>query len=254
MSEALQQVIDTVRAKWDRHLAVIENEFIPWTRWYTPAEQAKVTLVSTGGVYLKHGLHIPFDLERDGGDATFREFPSVVAAEDLAVAHGGFDPGYAEEDINVVFPLERLQQLALSGYIGSVAPFVYSFMGHLFDPTRLLANYAPSVAYRVKRMGADVALVVAAGLVDHQTAALVARAMELAGVPTIVLGTDRALLEAVKPPRAVLVRHPEGAPLGNPGNGGKHQEVLREALAAAWEFESPGAIQELPFSWSGGRG
>ncbi|HEY3367110.1 MAG TPA: glycine/sarcosine/betaine reductase selenoprotein B family protein [Symbiobacteriaceae bacterium] len=246
MSLTIAQMTEDIRARWDSQFALIENEFIPWARWYTPIANAKVALISTGGVYLKNGLHQPFDVETVTGDSSFREFPSVVLSQDLALAHGRYDIAAAQEDVNVVFPLERLQELAAAGYIGSVAPFAWSFMGHVTRPVKLLANYAPSVAYRLGRMGADVALVVAVGgLVDHQTAALVARAVELAGVPTVVLGTNRAALEAVKPPRSVLTDGPEAAPLGAPGNAGKHQHLIRKVLEAAWEFEAPGAITEI---------
>lgn len=222
----------------------VVNEFIPWAPWHVPVPEAKVALLSTGGVYLKHGLHQPFEA---AGDPTFREFPSVVSVDDLTLAEPG---GHAGQDINVVFPLQRLQELAREGYIGAVAPFAYSFMPQT-APLPLLANYAPSVAYRLKRMGASVALIVAAGEAGHQTAALVARAVELAGVPTIVLGTDRGLLEASGTPRAVVVKHPATAPLGNPGNAGKHQHLLREVFDAAWVFEAPGLTAELPFAWNG---
>ncbi|HLN65378.1 MAG TPA: glycine/sarcosine/betaine reductase selenoprotein B family protein [Symbiobacteriaceae bacterium] len=225
------------------------NEFIPWTPWNEPVTRSRVALVSTGGVYLKNGLHQPFE---PVGDASFREFPSVVDTPDLDLAHGGIDPQYAREDMNVLFPLQRLKELAEGGYISGVAPFAYSFMGQVSDPVALLANYAPSVAWRLRRMGAEVALVVAVGgREDHQMAGLVARAIELAGVPTVVLGLDKGALEAVGVPRGVVVKHPVGAPLGNPGNAGKHQYLLRSALDAAWELEGPGLVLELPFAWAG---
>lgn len=226
----------------------ISNEFVPWSQWLPPVAQSKVALVTTGGVYLKHGLHEPFAAD---GDPSFREFPSVVQDEDLDFAPGGIDPRYAKQDINVLFPLERLRALAQAGYIGSVAPFAYSFAGPITEPTELLANYAPSVAYRMRRMGANLALIIATGPVDHQTAGLVARAIELAGVPTLVLGSHAEILEQVKVPRAVVVGHPAGAPLGNPGNAGKHEHLLREALEAAWKLEGPGLIERLPFDWKG---
>ncbi|MFZ5813862.1 MAG: glycine/sarcosine/betaine reductase selenoprotein B family protein [Bacillota bacterium] len=250
MSEALNQWLESVRST-DPEFQLLSNEFVPWTQWTPPVAESKVALVTTGGVFLKHGLHQRFDLEAPAGDPTFREFPSVVAEEDLEVAHSGIDLGYARQDVNVLFPLERLRALAQAGYIGSVAPFAYSFMGRISRPVQLLSNYAPSVAYRMRRMGADLALVVATGGVDHQTAAIVARAIELAGVPTLVLGTRPEVLEAVKVPRAVVVSHPDGAPLGNPGNAGKHEHLIREALEAAWKLEGPGLIERLPFSWKG---
>lgn len=229
----------------------LENEFIPWTQWNPTPVESKIALISTGGVFLKHGLHQPFDLDAPHGDPSFREFPSVVVDEDLDVCHSHLELSYARQDVNVLFPLERLRALAAGGYIGSVAPFAYSFMGHVTQPIELLANYAPSVAYRLRRMGADLALIIATGEVDHQTAGIVARAVELAGVPTLVLGTRPEVLEAVKVPRAVVVSHPAGAPLGNPGNAGKHEHLLREALEAAWNLEGPGLIVRLPFEWKG---
>jgi D-proline reductase (dithiol) PrdB len=230
---------------------LIQNEFIPWTQWDLPVGRSKVALVTTGGIFLKRGLHEPFAMTRPGGDPTFREFPAVVEAEDLDAAHNTLNLGYARADINVLFPLPRLRELVEAGYIESVAPFAYSFMGHVTDPVPLLANYGPSVAYRMRRMGAGVALVIATGELDHQTAGLVARAIELAGVPTVVLGNNQAALERVKAPRSVVVAHPDGAPLGNPGNAGKHQYLLREVLSAAWDLEGPGLVVELPFHWSG---
>lgn len=250
MSETLKQWMESVRAS-DPAFQLLTNEFVPWTQWLPRVAESKIALVSTGGIFLKHGLHERFDLESPHGDPTFREFPSVVADEDLDLAHGRIDEAYARQDINVLFPLERLRSLAHGGYIDSVAPFAYSFNGHITRPIELLANYAPSVAYRMKRMGADLALIIAAGGVDHQTAGLVARAIELAGVPTLVLGNRPEILEAVKVPRAVVVDHPDGAPLGNPGNAGKHEHLMREALEAAWKLEGPGLIERLPFSWKG---
>lgn len=245
MTETAEERVEAARAKWDPAYRLVSSEFIPWTQWDVPAREAKVALVTTGGVYLKRGLHVPFDTTSPAGDPSFREFPSVVEAEDIAVAHTTGDCRYAAEDVNVVFPLERLRELADAGYIGAVGPFAYSFMGHVTDPADLLSNYAPSVAYRLKRMGADVALVVAAHPMDSQVASLVARAIELAGVPSVVMGTDLDLLQLVRAPRAVAVAHPAGAPLGEPGNAGKHQETIRGVLAAAWSFQRAGGVTEL---------
>ena len=40
-----------------------------------------------------------------------------------------FDRTGFQQDINVVFPVDRLRELAARGTIGSVADFHYSFMG-----------------------------------------------------------------------------------------------------------------------------
>lgn len=236
--------------KLDLSFDVVENEFTPWTIWQTPVNSSKVSLVTTGGVYLKKGLHQPFDDENMAGDPSFREFPSVVDGEDLTYSYTHIDERYLKEDLNVIFPLPHLRQMAAAGEIGAVAPFVYSFLGYCTAPVPLLSNYAPSVAYRMRRMGADVAVILAVGTVGHHTAGLVARAIELAGVSTVVLGTDRELLEKVRVPRAVVVKHPDGSPLGVPGDAARQQQLLRDVLETAWNFESAG-IAELPYEWKG---
>ncbi len=232
---------------WNHKIGLTRNEFIPWTPWNGRPNHCKVALVTTAGTYLKKGLHQPFQV----GDSSFREFPSVAQNDDIELGPAEYEQVYGREDLNVLFPLERLSDLAAGGYIGAIAPFAYSFCGSPSDLTSLLANFAPSVAYRMKRMGADVALVVATGEVEHQVAGLVARAIELAGVPTIVLGNNSAILEAVGTPRAAVVQHPDGAPLGNPGNAGKHQALIREILDEAWQFEGPGQVIKLAYNWQG---
>jgi len=47
-----------------------------------------------------------------------------------------FDRSGFQQDLNVVFPIDRLQELAQEGVIGSVADFHYSFMG-VTDPKQM---------------------------------------------------------------------------------------------------------------------
>ena len=47
-----------------------------------------------------------------------------------------FDRTGFQQDWNVVFPLDRLRELAEAGIIGSLADFHYSFMGAT-DPRRM---------------------------------------------------------------------------------------------------------------------
>jgi len=47
-----------------------------------------------------------------------------------------FDRTGFQQDWNVVFPLERLRELAAEGIIGSVAAYHYSFMGAT-DPAEM---------------------------------------------------------------------------------------------------------------------
>ncbi len=60
---------------------------------------------------------------------------------------------------------------------------------------------------------------------------LLARYLEVAGFSTVVLGTFKMILEAVKPPRTHLVRAPLGKLVGDPHDAIHQTERVKEALA-----------------------
>ncbi len=61
----------------------------------------------------------------------YRVIPGDTEANDLVMSHisTNYDRSGFQKDWNVVFPLDRLRELARQGVIGSVADFHYSFMG-----------------------------------------------------------------------------------------------------------------------------
>lgn len=247
MSDYADTIAQAIRQQADPEFQWIHNSFTPWAPMDVQLSEAKVALISTAGVYMKQGWHAPFASDQPFGDPSWREAPAIVDPEDLAISHPHYSHQYAESDINVVFPLQRLHELKAYGYIGSVAPFAYSFSGYITRPLSLVTEHAPNVAYRLKRAGVNIALLVPGSILCHQTMGLIARAVELAGVSTLCLGLQEAgaILEQVRPPRTVLVDHIAGAPLGAPGNAAKHQHLIREALEAAYDLAEPGESRTL---------
>ena len=58
---------------------------------------------------------------------------SGASATDFQVHDSYYDVRSAREDVNCVFPIERLRELAREGVIGEVAPHHYSgFMGRIY--------------------------------------------------------------------------------------------------------------------------
>ena len=86
-----------------------------------------------------------------GRDPDYRTIPATIAANDLLCSRISinFDRTGFQEDWNVVFPLERLNELAAEGTIGSVADEHYSFMGAT-DPVQM-EPYARRLAGRLKQ-------------------------------------------------------------------------------------------------------
>jgi D-proline reductase (dithiol) PrdB len=84
------------------------------------------------------------------GDTDYRALPADTPADRLLMTHVSvnFDRTGFQRDVNVVYPLDRLREMAAEGAIGSVAATHYSFMG-ASDPRGMEAN-ARTVAGRLK--------------------------------------------------------------------------------------------------------
>jgi D-proline reductase (dithiol) PrdB len=115
----------------------------PWVTG-TPLSQRRVAIVSSAGLVVRG--EDPFR----GRDADYRVIPADTRPDELLISHisVNFDCTGFQEDWNVVFPLDRLRELAATGAIGSVAQTHYSFMGAT-DPV-LMEPHARELAGRLK--------------------------------------------------------------------------------------------------------
>jgi D-proline reductase (dithiol) PrdB len=98
----------------------------------TPWVQAKPLMESRIAIISTAGLHTPDDPPFSGqpGDH-YRVIPAGISANDLVMSHVSvnYDRTGFHQDFNVVFPLDRLEEMAADGLIGSVAAYHYSLMG-----------------------------------------------------------------------------------------------------------------------------
>ncbi|NNL84522.1 MAG: selenoprotein B glycine/betaine/sarcosine/D-proline reductase [Myxococcales bacterium] len=97
-----------------------------------PLSERRVAIISTAG------LHMRGDPAFGVGATDYRIIPGSASAGELVMSHisSNFDRTGFQHDYNVVFPLDRLKELAEEGLIGSVAKYHYSFMGAT-DPKRM---------------------------------------------------------------------------------------------------------------------
>lgn len=127
-----------------------------WAPVSKPINEAVIALVTAAGVHLKTDER--FNL---AGDFSFRTIPGNVKGEELMVSHGGYDNGDVNKDINCMFPIERLQELASEGYIKSVAPIHFGFMGGGGDQAKFTDETGPEIARQLKAEGVDYVLLTA---------------------------------------------------------------------------------------------
>ena len=138
---------------------------IPWTPLSKPLSECTVAVLSSAGLAMKDDL--PFDQEGERknpwwGDPSYRILPKTASKDEVRLYHMHIDPSYAEQDLNCLFPLERLQAMEDSGRIGRVSPRHYSIMGYLLEPEELLCNTVPALIRNLKEDFADVVVLVPA--------------------------------------------------------------------------------------------
>jgi D-proline reductase (dithiol) PrdB len=117
-----------------------------------PLRRRRLAIVTTSG------LHLDGDRPFQMGSADYRVIPGDTPAAGLRMSHTSvnFDRSGFQEDVNVVFPLDRLRELAAEGVIGSISDFHYSFMGAA--PIRTLEPKARELAGLLKRDRVDAVL------------------------------------------------------------------------------------------------
>jgi hypothetical protein len=139
-----------LRNQIDAAPAVTEIPFTPLAR---PLSQARIALLSTAGISCPP--EPPFDMEGERqnpfwGDPSWRRIPAVATGAGVEVNHLHIDTSYIRRDLNVALPVQRLQELADAGVVGSVAPSHYSVMGYQPDPAAQLRDSAPAIAGKMK--------------------------------------------------------------------------------------------------------
>jgi len=78
---------------------------------------------------------------------------------------------------------------------------------------------------------------------------LIARVLEAASIATVCIIMRREVAENVKPPRALFVKFPFGAPLGPAGDAETQRGVILEALSVLANATESGTIVDSPRAW-----
>jgi D-proline reductase (dithiol) PrdB len=122
-----------------------------FSRLGKPLSECTVAIVTTAG------LHLPEDDAYQARDTSYRVLPGN--RRDVRMGHWSqnFDRSGFIQDINVVYPVDRLHELAQQGVIGAVAPRHLAFTGNQdATMTALRMDSGPLAAELLKSDGVDV--------------------------------------------------------------------------------------------------
>ena len=222
--------------------------------------QSRICMISLGGVYRKGQK--PFSTSpgvvtpqlramrfKGRGDWSFREIPADADSAELAISHAHYDHTEANDDINCVFPLIRLMELEIEGFVGECAKVHYSLMGYVPEVKPLLTTTAREIIPRLKGHDIDAVIVSGGCELSHQSGALVQREIEVAGIPTVGVSVCPDITHQLQTPRAVALRFPMGSPFGASMDASMQSRVLRDALSLLHTLATPGEMVSLPYDW-----
>lgn len=216
-----------------------------WTPVQKELKDMTVALATAAGVHLKSDKR--FNL---AGDFSFREVPVETLSSDLMVSHGGYDNGDVNKDINCMFPIDRLKELAEEGFIKAAAPIHFGFMGGGGDQQKFQEETGPEIARKLKEEGVDAVLLTAGWGTCHRSAVIVQRAIEESGIPTIIIAALPPVVRQNGTPRAVAPLVPMGANAGAPNDKAMQTAIVRDSLNQLVEISSAGQIVQLPYEYT----
>lgn len=81
---------------------------------------------------------------------------------------------------------------------------------------------------------------------------LISRYLEEHGVPTVIMGAARDIVETCGVPRFVFVDFPLGSPCGEPGNVDQQRDLFSQALDLLEHATAPRTTRVGPYQWSEG--
>ncbi|NKB97425.1 MAG: hypothetical protein GKR90_02845 [Pseudomonadales bacterium] len=132
------------------------NETAPLTHLDKPLQECRITILTSGGV--SHCTMPGFEADARN-DHRLDAVAGDVNTGDFAINDSYYNHSDADEDLNCVFPIDRLREMAAAGEIGSIAPRFWSgFMGRIYNRTKVIQESAPAFVEKLKEDGVDILL------------------------------------------------------------------------------------------------
>lgn len=137
------------------HAATLPAPEFPNPAFVTPVDLANATVA----IVTSAALHRAGDEAFSNGDTGYR----TIGRQDRDLVLGHWSPNFDRAgftaDLNVVFPIDRLEELAADGTIGAVADIHLSFAGNQPDDlATIIHDSGPAAAAELKAAGIDVVL------------------------------------------------------------------------------------------------
>jgi D-proline reductase (dithiol) PrdB len=134
------------------------NEDTPMRRLDKALSECRVSMLTSGGV---SSCSAPAWNPHARNDFRLDAVDGEPESDVFQIHDAYYDHGDADRDLNCVFPIDRLRELAAEGFVGAVAPRLWSgFMGRIYKRRAVIEEHAPALASELASDEVDLFLLV----------------------------------------------------------------------------------------------
>ncbi len=229
-----------------------QMDAVPFARLSKPLSQARIGIVTTAAPYKMGAGDQGPGAPHNGMAKFFEVYANPIEPEpDVRISHIAYDRVHTTAlDRRTFFPLRALMALQKEGVIGGVSERFYGLPTNRSQRITHEVDGPAVVEYCVEDH-VDGAVLVPNCPVCHQSVALAASALEAAGIPTVIMGCARDIVEQVGVPRLLFSNFPLGNGAGLPHDRASQIETARMAVQMLDSAQAPRTTQQSPIEWSG---
>lgn len=224
---------------------------VPFHRLTKPLDETRIALVTTAAPYQPgkgdQGPGAPYN----AAAKFYRVYAGATDSDpDLRISHIAIDRAHTTgADQNSYFPLPALRRAAAAGRLGGLTRHFFGLPTNRSQSTTIGVD-CPDLVARCCADRADAAVLAANCPVCHQSVGLAARALEEAGIATVVMGCARDIVEHLGVPRFLFSDFPLGNAAGRPHDRHSQDVTISLALDLLEQAEAPRTTLQSPLRWS----
>ncbi len=225
---------------------------VPFTPLKKQLAQSTIGIVTTAAPFQADKGDQGPGADYNGSAKFYCVYSDTTATEpDLCISHVGYDRVHTSaEDQGSYFPLRALKALADAGKIGKIAPRFHCLPSNRSQKTTIEVDCVELVS-RCQQDGIDAAVLVPNCPVCHQSVSLAARALEEAGISSVIMGCARDIVEYVGVPRLLFNNFPLGNGAGLPNDPDSQFRIASLALELLEKASQPRTTEQSPYRWGG---
>lgn len=224
---------------------------VPFTRLQKPLSQSVLGLITTA---------VQFDPSKgDQGPGApynavakfYEPYKSPINQKhDLRIAHVGIDRKNANmTESECWFPLAAARRVVEMGRLQMVSPNFYGLPTNRSQRHTLEID-APQILEMLRADYVDVAILIPNCPICHQSQSLLARYLEEAGIPTVVMGAAKDIVEYCGVPRFLFSDFPLGNAAARPNDPASQDLNFELALRLLESAPAPRTTVQSPLIWS----